>query len=649
MDSFDLKNWRFYAGYGEARYDMKRGSFKIRDNVTHKTQLTLAPEGDGPLLARGAPGVEIAMTRVDAAGVDTLVFRQTEGRPINRFWIEMPAAVDEHIYGCGETFTEFDLKGLKARIWVAEHQNMSRFIGKIIRNTFGAVNPDRKMRFEKYETYYAQPTFTSSGKYFVHLDSETYMEFEFRPETHVLYCHALPERLCVGKAKSFEELSGKLNGLLGFQPLAPSWINDGLIIAVQGDTQVLKNKVKTALDAGIPLAGVWTQDWCGARFTQFGRQVMWNWQWDENLYPGLPELIKEWKALGIRFLGYINPFIAIEGELYKYASEHGYCVKDRKGGDYMATTTTFPAAMVDLTNPEAYRWYKKIIRENMIGFGLDGWMADFGEYMPVDAALHDSGDNVKTHNGWPARWARLNREALEEARAQDELFFFTRAGHTGTVRDSMMMWNGDQHVDWSLDDGLPTVVPAALSLAMSGYGIAHSDIGGYTTMPGCSRGAELLMRWAELAAFSPLMRCHEGNRPKDNAQFDHSGETLAHFARMTRVHVTLKVYINALIRQNHEAGAPVMRPLFYHYDQEELFTEPCAYLLGREMACYPVVRQNQRRRRLLLPDDAWIHLFTGVEYSGGIHEVECPMGGPPVFYRKNGGYTELFGRVRDIL
>ena len=45
-----------------------------------------------------------------------------------------------------------------------------------------------------------------------------------------------------------------------------------------------------------------------------------------------------------------------------------------------------------------------------------------------------------------------------------------------------MMWTGDQHVDWSRDDGLPSVIPATLSLAMSGYGLTHSDVGGYTTI-----------------------------------------------------------------------------------------------------------------------------------------------------------------------
>ena len=110
-----------------------------------------------------------------------------------------------------------------------------------------------------------------------------------------------------------------------------------------------------------------------------------------------------------------------------------------------------------------------------------------------------------------------------------------RAGSTGSQKYSTMMWAGDQNVDWSLDDGLASVVPAALSLAMTGHGLHHSDIGGYTTLFEMKRSKELLLRWCDFSAFTPMMRTHEGNRPGDNWQFDGDAETIAHFARMTTV------------------------------------------------------------------------------------------------------------------
>ena len=215
--------------------------------------------------------------------------------------------------------------------------------------------------------------------------------------------------------------------------------------------------------------------------------------------------------------------MAIEKDLYRYASERGYCVKDRDGKDYLVTITTFPAAMIDLTNPDAWNWYKGIIREHMIGLGLGGWMADFGEYLPLDCVLHSGEDPEKLHNSWPALWAKLNQEVIREAGKENEVFFFTRAGYTQTPAFSPMMWTGDHHVDWSEDDGIGAVIPATLSLAMSGFGITHSDVGGYTTVSKMTRSRELLLRWEELNVFSPLYRFHEGNQPERNVQFDGTG------------------------------------------------------------------------------------------------------------------------------
>lgn len=311
----------------------------------------------------------------------------------------------------------------------------------------------------------------------------------------------------------------------------------------------------------------------------------------------------------------------------------------------MVTITTFPAAMIDFTNPKAYEWYKNLIKENMIGIGMSGWMADFGEYLPVDCVLY-SGENPEiVHNQWPAIWAKLNREAIRECQMEEEIFFFTRAGHTGTIAHSDMMWTGDQHVDWSVDDGLPSVIPATLSLAMSGFGITHSDAGGYTTIMHMRRSKELLMRWEEMNAFSPLFRTHEGNQPANNVQFDNDEELLAHLAKCTAIHVSLKTYLKDCVAEAVQKGIPVMRPLFYYYDEEKLYQEKGEYLLGRDILVAPVLQEGVSERTCLLPAERWVHLFTGEEYSGGTMTVQAPIGQPPVFIRRD---SERFEELMKI-
>ena len=640
-------------GSGENHFSMKRGSFVYKQRHSGYRKLVFvekAENSDGYELIYRDPvsqkEIRLAAKREDARLAVSWQGDVPEG--VNRFRVHIPTNTDEHIYGCGETYSKLDLKGELVRIWVAEHQNTGRISGKIIREKLRGKRPEKTLPFVKYESYYAQPTFVSDDKYFIHVDTNAYSEFDFRNSKEITLRLQEPPRFTVGWGDSFEEVSENLSGLLGRQKTLPDWVYDGGILAIQEGPEAVDRKLEKAFLAGVKVNGVWCQDWSGCRRTGFGYQVMWNWCYDESLYPNLPGKIREWRKDGVHFLGYINPFLAIEKDIYREASQKGYCVKDREGKDYLVTITTFPAAMVDFTNPEAYRWYKDLIKENMIGIGMSGWMADFGEYLPVDSVLFSGEDPAVIHNTWPAIWAKLNREAIEECGKQDEIFFFTRAGHTGTVAHSDMMWTGDQHVDWSVDDGLPSVIPATLSLAMSGYCITHSDVGGYTTIMHMRRSKELLMRWEEMNVFSPLFRSHEGNQPVNNVQFDGDGELLAHLAKCTAMHVRLKDYLKECVEEAQKRGIPVMRPLFYHYDEAELRTEKTEYLLGRDILVAPVLKEGAQSRSCILPKDRWVHLFTSKEYNGGTVEIQAPLGQTPVFIRKAGTIFEELMNINNI-
>lgn len=641
-------------GSGENQFSMSRGSFKYKQKISGKRKLTLQNQEkteEGYLLTYVDPKGSSAKEQVHQFAVTQqgsqirLAYVGEEKPGVNRYWLTFVTNPKEHIYGCGETYSELDLKGQNVRIWVAEHQNTGRISKKIIKEKLLGKHPDKKLSFDKYESYYAQPTFVSSDKYYVHCDINAYSEFDFTDAGKITLYFQEPPVIITDSGQDFAEVSRKLTGLLGRQKALPDWLYDGVILGIQEGTDVVDAKIKKAKEAGVPVVGVWCQDWSGCRRTGFGYQVMWNWEWDQELYPGLDKKIAEWKEEGVRFLGYINPFIAIEKDLYAYASEHGYCVQNREGKDYLVTITTFPAAMVDFTNPEAYEWYKGLIKENMIGLGMGGWMADFGEYLPIDAVLYSGEDPAIIHNQWPAIWAKMNQEAVAECGKEGQVFFFTRAGHTGTIAHSHMMWTGDQHVDWSIDDGLPAVIPATLSLAMSGYGIAHSDVGGYTTIMHMRRSKELLLRWEEMNVFSPLFRTHEGNQPVNNVQFDDDEELLAQLAKCGRMHVALKDYLKGLVAEEISDGTPVMRPLFYHYDEAEAYTEKTEYLLGRDLLVAPVYEEGAKSRTIYLPSDGWVNIFDGKEYAGGHMIVEAPIGKPPVFVRKDSKDYEALMQV----
>ncbi len=646
-------NLQLEIGFGENHFSMKRGSFNYKQKISKRRKLVLKDKG---VLGNGyrltyqdtVTNREYMLDIQDNKGVISVLYRGNLEEKINRYWITFSTNPKERIYGCGETYSKFNLKGEKVRIWVAEHQNASRITNKIIKSKLFGKRPNKKLNFEKYESYYAQPTFVSSDKYFVHVNTNAYSEFDFRKSDKItLYFQDRPNFI-ISKANNFTELSKRISGLLGKQKQLPEWIYDGAILAIQEGCKAVDDKIEIALKSGAKIAGVWCQDWSGCRKTKFGYQVMWNWEWDKELYPDLDKKIIEWRAKGIHFLGYINPFIAIEKNIYQEAAQKGYCVKDKNGEDYLVTITTFPAAMIDFTNPEAYEWYKNIIKENMIQIGMSGWMADFGEYLPLDSVLYSKENPIVLHNRWPAIWAKMNQEAILESNKEKEIFFFTRAGHTETIKNSSMMWTGDQHVDWSMDDGLPSVIPATLSLAMSGYGITHSDAGGYTTIMNMRRTKELLMRWEEMNVFSPLLRTHEGNQPINNVQFDDDQELLIHFVKCSKMHAALKGYLQKYVMMEQEYGTPVIRPLFYHYEEELAYDETTEYLLGKDILVAPVVKEGRLSRDCYLPKDSWVHLFTGKEFTGGLVEIDAPMGQPPVFIRKDSEDYEQLMQIAEL-
>ena len=376
-----------------------------------------------------------------------------------------------------------------------------------------------------------------------------------------------------------------------------------------------------------------------------GKQVWWNWEVDEQLYPDLKGTIQKLNDRGVRFLGYINPYLVRDGKLYNHCRERGWLITKRDGSVYHIKSTTFDAGMLDLTNPAAVQYIKKeLIGKNMLSLGMSGWMADFGEYLPVDCVLHE-GDPAELHNRWPVLWARINREAIEEYGAKDVLFF-TRSGYLGIQSYAPMLWNGDQHTDCTKDYGMPCVMPASFSLGFSGVPMVHCDIGGFFSFGKMRRDGELFTRWMEMGTFSLLMRSHESIRPWANAQFD-APDVKEHTVRLTKLHAALAPYITHVAGEA-AAGIPAIRPDFWEAEDFGDSRDPYAYYLGDDLFVCPVIRKGAGHRTVHLPEGRWVGFWNGREYRGEhLYRMPAPLGRPPVFYRKDSPWAELFRRAAE--
>ncbi len=640
-----------FIGRGEAEYKMYRGNFDIENYLESRIPLKYfeieKKKEDYLIKLKKCSEEKFSLElRAGLSGNKLKVEFIKNNINANRFWLRINAKKEEKIYGCGEQLSYFNLRGKNFPLWTSEPG-----VGRN-KNTYTTWQADVKDKAggDYYTTNYPQPTFISTEKYYCHLESTAYLDFNFKNEEfHELEVWEMPEYLLFETGDNYLELLERLTAFFGRQPELPDWVYNGLILGIQGGTEFVLDKKDELKEKGLKLSALWCQDWEGVKHTSFGKRLNWNWEWDQDLYPELDQKINELKEEEIRFMGYINPYVLEGKSLYQQAVENDYLAYDSEGDIYLVDFGEFYCGVVDFTNPEAFNWYKEVIKEKLIEFGLDGWMADFGEYLPTDCVLANGKSAEIMHNAWPAIWAKLNYEAVKEAGKLEEALYFMRAGFTGNQKYCTLMWAGDQSVNWSLDDGLASVIPAALSMGMSGCGLHHSDIGGYTSLHGNIRSRELFMRWAEMAAFTPVMRTHEGNRPDENFQFYDDQEAIKHLKKMTDVYTKLKSYIKEAVKENSERGIPVQRPLFLHYEEDEkTYDLKYQYLLGRDILVAPVYEEDKEEWELYLPDDNWVHFWTGKEYTGGEIKVKAPLGQPPVFYRKNSKYRELFEEASEI-
>lgn len=645
--------WLF-VGLGRERMDMYRGNFAIEDYLIERAPLphvTTSRNGDGWRLEfRRHPGdtVQIALTCNGKSDLAILRFVDAEPR-INRVWMRLAAEADEHVWGCGEQMSYFDLRGRHFPLWTSE-PGVGRDKTSYI--TWQA-DVSGKAGGDYYHTNYPQPTFLSSRRYCAHVETTAYADFDFRDaDFHELQVWAVPEALELFATDDFVGLVGKISERFGRQPPLPEWLYGGAILGLKRGGKDSFTRLERAIAAGVKVSGLWCEDWAGIRVTSFGNRLFWDWRWNPEHYPGLDRKIEELRTRGIRFLAYANPYVCVDGTLYPEAAAAGYLALNAEGGIYTVDFGEFDCGVVDFTNPEACAWFKqRILRGNMIDLGISGWMADFGEYLPVDAQLANGVDARLMHNAWPTVWARINAEAVAEAARTGDVLFFMRAGYTGVQKHCPLLWAGDQSVDFSRHDGLGTVICAALSSGLMGNAFHHSDIGGYTSLFGNRRTPELFMRWAEMAAFTPVMRTHESNRPEDNFQFDEDEGVTAHFARMTRIYCHLVPYLKELVAEAGASGLPVQRPLFLHFEADpRTYAIQDHYLYGRDLLVAPVHRSNAETWEAYLPAGArWVHAWSGETYAGGQNvTVPAPLGSPPVFWREGSRHTALFRELRAL-
>ncbi len=359
--------------------------------------------------------------------------------------------------------------------------------------------------------------------------------------------------------------------------------------------------------------------------------------WNRGRYDGDPEgYLKSLAERGFKAVTINDPGVKKqEGyEVYDEGVEKGYFAKTPEGEVYINAVWPGDAAFPDFGSPAVRKWWGEK-QKFLLDTGVRGIWNDMNEpasfHGPLPETVVFSDEDRKTihgemHNVYGHLMAKATYEGLKALDGRWP-FVITRACYAGSQKYTTA-WTGDNHSIWS---HIQMLIPQLCNLGLSGMPFVGTDVGGF----GSDTTPELLARWVEAGCFSPLFRNHSalGTRPQEPWQFGE--EVLDIYRKYVKLRYSWIPYFYDLFYEEERTGAPLMRPLVFHYEKDEN-ARVCndEFLLGDRILAAPVVNQGAVRRMVYLPEGKWYDYWTREEYTGPVSFVaEAPLDTCPVYVK----------------
>jgi alpha-glucosidase (family GH31 glycosyl hydrolase) len=324
-------------------------------------------------------------------------------------------------------------------------------------------------------------------------------------------------------------------------------------------------------------------------------------------------------ARGTAVTTYFNPMICADYQpRFDEAAAAGALATRADGSPYTyayrsSPQNSFDVGQFDFSAPAGRELYARLLGE-AVADGHDGWMEDFGEYTPLDSHYANGMDGTRMHNLYPTQY---HCAAYDFVRAQSRpVVRFQRSGFTGSARCAQVVWSGDPTVGWDFD-GLASQVKAGLSIGLSGISTWGSDIGGFFALGTRSLTDELLTRWVQFGAVSPVMRMQRNGvavpaKERPQAEDD---DQIENWRRYAKLHTRLYPYLEAADRVYRRTGLPIMRHLaLVHPTDEQSRAREDEYLFGPDVLAAPVIEPGATERALYLPPGRWVDFWRALSY-----------------------------------
>ena len=377
------------------------------------------------------------------------------------------------------------------------------------------------------------------------------------------------------------------------------------------------------------------------------------WAFDPEYWPDPEGMVKELEAMGTKLMVSVWPTVSVYAPDYQYMKEMGYLVSSESGVKINMLMID-PTSFTDMTHPGARKFVWDKLKENYYNKGVKDFWLDVAEpeYSSYDFEnyRYNQGSVLEVGNQYPMWYTKMIYDGLTEAGEKD-VVSLVRCAWAGSQRYGALVWSGDIP---STFESFKIQIVCGLQMAMAGIPWWTTDIGGFHD--GDIRDPkfqELLIRWFQYGAFCPVMRLHGHRSPykaplgktgggrcasgAENEIWSYGEENYEIMKKYIELREELRPYTRRLMKEANETGAPVMRPLFYQFPEDEKAWEiKDQFLFGDKYLVAPVTEYGQRKREVYLPAGAsWTEQSTGKTYEGGrTVTADAPLDVIPVFVKQ---------------
>ena len=409
--------------------------------------------------------------------------------------------------------------------------------------------------------------------------------------------------------------------------------------------------VRKYRELNVPLDGI-IQDW-----QYWGNNYLWNaMDFTNPLFPNPQKMLDDihamnahmsisiWQSFGPATKPYEE--LASKGLLYDFATW------PPSGIESWPPNLKYPSGVkvYDAYSPEARDIYWKYLNDGIFKYGIDAWWMDSTDPDHLDFKPDGLDQNTylgsfrKVRNAFPLMCVGGVYDHQRAATADKRVFILTRSGFLGQQRYGSNVWTGDVTSSW---ENLRIQVPAGLNFSLCGMPHWNNDIGGFFAgqynngsqlAPQNPLYQELFVRWMQFGAFTPMMRSHGADAPREIYQFGKKGEPVYDaIEKIIRLRYALLPYIYSTSWDVTHRQSTFMRALVMDFPgDKKVWDMNDEYMFGKAILVAPILEAqytpedlrkadniqtdfSQKKSTVVyLPKDAeWYDFWTNEKLDGG--------------------------------